>query len=167
MSRSTGKALFAFPSKDVKRFNLDKFTDNTSDGSAAHTDPQDSTEQLTGESQKLADQSRRRFSRGALAGGAVLLSLGNRAAWGGGSPTVVDCMSVMTLNSFNPDTGMFMSAPGARPDHNIGLASDIHRIGGAPDYIGREGKWRTCTHPEEVDRICLVKGKSCPGPDAY
>ena len=78
-----------------------------------------------GNADASVDQSRRRFSRAAITGGAVLVSLGSRPAWG----QVVDCMSVMTLNSFNPTTGMFMSAPGTRPDHlKLDLATRIHEM---------------------------------------
>ncbi|MDX1734446.1 MAG: hypothetical protein R3228_08760 [Halioglobus sp.] len=67
-------------------------------------------------------------------------------------------MSVMTLNSFHPETGMFTSSPAGRPDHNIQLAAEIHRIGSAPDYIGQDGLWRTCPAPNGSDYVCLVRG---------
>lgn len=106
---------------------------------------------------QLPDPGRRRFSRSAIAGSAVLLSLGNRAAWGG----QVGCMSLATLNSFNPATGNFMSAPGARPDHNVGLAQKIHDISNPPNYIGSSGTGtnRYCTrvNPNSLDGICLYK----------
>ena len=70
-------------------------------------------------------------------------------------------MSVMTVNSFNPETGMFISAPAGRPDHNEDLAEAIHRIGDPPDYIGRDGNWRVCEDPVSFDGVCLVKGR-CP-----
>jgi len=113
-------------------------------------------------SEELRDPTRRKFSRGALMGGAVMLSLGSRAAWGGGG-TVVDCMSVMTLNSFNPSTGMFLSSPAGnhKVEHNENLAREIHRIGGAPDYLGRDGRYRTCEDLSNSDNICLVRGR-CP-----
>lgn len=108
-----------------------------------------------------ANASRRRFSRGAIAGSAVLLSLGNRAAWGGGTVHVVGCMSLATLNSFNPETGMFVSAPGGRPYHNEDLAREIHRIGNPPDFLGRDGQWEICEDPRSLDGVCLIRGK-CP-----
>lgn len=115
--------------------------------------PQDSSDLPIG-------QSRRHFSKAALAGGAVMLSLGSRAAWGGGGQ-VAGCMSVMTLNSFHPETGMFTSSPAGRPEHNLELARDIHNIGGAPDYLGKSGRWRTCEDPSKANYVCLVRG-SCP-----
>ena len=119
----------------------------------------------------LPDTSRRRFSRSAIAGSAVLLSLGNRAAWG----AQVGCMSVATLNSFNPaptgGTGTFMSAPGARPDHqNLNLAQKIHDISNPPTYIGSSGSGtnKVCTVQETAsfDRVCYRNNKNptpkCP-----
>lgn len=106
---------------------------------------------------QVPDASRRRFSRSAIAGSAVLLSLGNRAAWG----NQVGCMSVATLNSFNPSEGMFVSAPAGRPEHNEDLAAEIHRISSAPNYQGTDGTWSSCKDPNSLDGICLVKGK-CP-----
>ncbi len=50
--------------------------------------------------------SRRRFTRNALAGGAVMLSLGNRAAWG---QMVDDCLSEPTWNSWVNGGDMFVS----------------------------------------------------------
>jgi hypothetical protein len=109
----------------------------------------------------LPDASRRRFSRSAIAGSAVLLSLGNRGAWG----AQVGCMSLATLNSFNPaptgGTGTFMSAPGARPAHNVDLAQKIHDISNPPNYIGSAGTGtnRYCTrvNPQSLDGVCLYK----------
>ena len=93
----------------------------------------------------------------------MLASLGSRAAWGQAGD-VVDCMSVMTLNSFHPETGMFTSAPGGRPDHlKLDLATRIHEIGDPPDYLAAEEgtSWRTCQDINNVDHVCLVDG-NCP-----
>jgi hypothetical protein len=106
---------------------------------------------------QLQDPNRRRFSRSALTGSAVVLSLGNRSAWG----QTVDCMSVTTINSFDPTTGMFASAPTGRPDHNEDLAAEIHRISLPPDYLGTDGVFSTCQDPQALDGVCLVKG-DCP-----
>lgn len=72
-------------------------------------------------------------------------------------------MSVTTLNSFNPETGMFISAPAGRPEHNEELAAAIHRIGDPPDFTGvsNDGRWRVCEDPASFDRVCLIRGK-CP-----
>ena len=116
----------------------------------------------------LPSQSRRRFSRTALASSAVLLSLGNRTAWG---QTVVGCMSVATLDSFNPSTGMFQSAPGSRPEHNESLAAEIHHVSApddgnyfAEDQTGTDGStvYSTCQDPALIDGICLIEDDSCP-----
>lgn len=106
---------------------------------------------------QLQDPTRRRFSRSTLLGSAVLLSLGNRSAWG----QTVACMSVTTINSFDPALGMFASAPVGRPDHNENLAAEIHRISLPPDYLGTDGSYSTCKDPDALDGICLVKG-DCP-----
>ena len=115
------------------------------------------------------DPNRRRFSRNALTGGAVLLSLGNRAAWGA-QTQVMGVMSLATLNSFNPATGLFISAPTGstavrtvKPAHNVELAKEIHRISSPPAYLGNDGKYSTCKDPTSFDSIVLVKGK-CPLP---
>ena len=125
------------------------------------------TGDTSGQPGSLTDRGRRRFSGVALASSAVLLSLGNRSAWG---QTVVDCMSVTTLNSFNPDTGMFVSAPGGRPEHNETLAAEIHHISAPKDgnYIGTdigtdgETIYSTCQDLTDPDSVCLVEGSDCP-----
>lgn len=93
----------------------------------------------------------------------MLLSLGNRSAWGMTGTQVAGCMSLTTLNSFNPETGMFVSTPGAglRPDHNEELAAEIHRIADPPDFTGRIGEWAVCEDPDSLDGVCLVRGL-CP-----
>ena len=116
----------------------------------------------------LPDSGRRRFSRTALASSAVLLSLGNRTAWG---QTIVGCMSVTTLSSFDPDTDMFVSAPGGRPEHDEDLAAEIHYVS-APndgDYLangvtGTDGltTYSTCQDGTDLDGVCLVEGSDCP-----
>jgi hypothetical protein len=110
---------------------------------------------------QLQSPDRRHFSRNVLAGSAVLLSLGNRSAWGGGGGGTLGCMSVTTLNSFNPATGMFVSAPAGRKEHNVDLAKEIHRISNPPDYLGTDGRDSTCQDPKSLDGICLVRGR-CP-----
>lgn len=72
-------------------------------------------------------------------------------------------MSITTLNSFNPTTGMFVSAPSGviRPDHNEDLAAELHRLGDEPDFLGSDGRYSSCEDPDKTDSICLVKG-DCP-----
>ena len=137
------------------RSDMDQFGDNGPDG-GEEARPSSS-----------ADPGRRRFSRNALAGGAVLASLGNRSAWG---QAVVGCMSVATIASFNPATGMFVSAPGGRPEHDEALAAEIHQVSGPfdGDYfgtgVGTDGQtvYSTCQDPNDLDGVCLVEGPNCP-----
>ncbi len=142
---------------------MDRLTDKNHDNDAAGDSslaPKDA----------LADPNRRRFSRTALTGSAVLLSLGNRAAWGG-QTQIMGVMSLATLNSFNPATGLFISAPTgklgkaqtAKPAHNVNLAKEIHRVSAPPTYVGTDGTYSTCKDPTTLDSIILVKGK-CPLP---
>jgi hypothetical protein len=152
----TSKLAFS-PSHGVRAgqfwgFDVGNFTDKDEDSGAA-----DGPMMPGGEPH---NPGRRHFSLAALAGGAVLLSLGNRAAWGGGSQTL-GCMSVATLNSFNPNTNMFISAPAGRPEHNAQMAAEIHRISDAPNFMGTDGKLSTCQDPNSLDSVCIVKG-SCP-----
>jgi len=124
-----------------------------------------STEDKSVRIDDLQSSGRRQFSRSALLGSAVLLSLGNRAAWG--QDQTIGCMSLATLNSFNPDTGMFISAPAGRPERNKDLAAAIHNISDPPDYLGTglapDGitTVSSCKDPNSIDSVCLVKG-TCP-----
>lgn len=107
---------------------------------------------------QLEDPNRRRFSRNALAGGAVLLSLGNRSAFG----ATLGCMSVATINSFDPGTNMFISAPAGRPTRNEDLAAEIHRISNSQaPFLGTDGRYSTCQDPNSLDGVCLISG-NCP-----
>lgn len=122
------------------------------------TDKDNNTESTGGESaptETLPNSSRRRFSRSAIAGSAVLLSLGNRAAWG--AQAKVGCMSVASLNSFNPDSGHFISAPAGRAPRNEQLAAKIHSISQPPQYLGRSGAYSTQKDPDSLDGVCLYK----------
>ena len=56
-----------------------------------------------------SDANRRRFTRNALVGSAVLLSLGNRAAWGQAVPD--ECLSLPTWNSYTPGVGFASLSP--------------------------------------------------------
>ena len=105
----------------------------------------------------LPSSNRRRFTRNAIAGSAVLLSLGNRGAWG-----QANCMSVATLNSFNPNTGAFAdSVAPDRPGHDSVLAQQIHDIAGPETgYLGKVQSEITCLDPT-TGNICLETG-SCP-----
>jgi len=49
----------------------------------------------------LSHATRRKFARNVVVGGAVFVSLGNRAAWGAPEP---GCMSVVAFDSFNNAT---------------------------------------------------------------
>ena len=135
--------------------------DNSSDEKGNNT----TTEAV---SSPVADQSpgpaRRRFTRNAIAGGAVMLSLGNRAAWG-----ATNCMSVATLNSFDPNAnggmGAFASLPGGRVEHDPDLARRIHDIAGPPDYLGKsiDGTDYTCVDPDDSTGVCYFEDMMCDG----
>lgn len=133
-------------------FDVGNFTDKDEDSGAADSPL------MPGGAPK--DPGRRHFSLAAIAGSAVLLSLGNRAAWGAGSQTL-GCMSVATLNSFNPNTNLFISAPAGRPEHNAQMAAEIHRISNPPSYLGTDGTYNICQDPNSLDSVCIVKG-NCP-----
>ena len=95
--------------------NLDKQTDNENDLAI-------NQQQSTGEADIAQNPNRRRFTRNAVVGSSVLLSLGNRAAWG----VTPGCMSVMTLNSFDANSGTFASLPpGGKLGHDPDLAATI------------------------------------------
>jgi len=137
---------------------VDSFTDKNSDVAAAGSEP--------ARSGQLQDPKRRSFSRKAIVGSAVLLSLGNRSAWGQANL----CMSVATINSFDPAANMFVSAPSGqlRPDHNPDLAREIHRISSATDDyigtgIGTDGNtYSSCPDQYNYEARCLVQGDTCP-----
>lgn len=125
--------------------DLDNFTDNNEGQPAMPERP---------------EVTRRRFSRNALAGGAVLLSLGNRSAFGG---TTLGCMSVATINSFDPATNMFISAPAGRPTRNEDLAAEIHRVSNSQSpFLGTDGTYSTCQDPNSLDGVCLIRGNCSP-----
>lgn len=129
--------------------NLDNSTDS---GAATNNKGMDLP------AEQLDSAARRRFSRNALAGGAVLLSLGNRSAFG----ATMGCMSVATINSFDPGTNMFISAPAGRPTRNEDLAAEIHRISNSQaPFLGTDGTYSTCQDPNSLDGVCLVTG-NCP-----
>ena len=64
--------------------------------------------------------SRRRFTRNAVVGSAVLVSLGNRAAWG--QDPGETCMSATILASFVANGNKFASM---HPGHETGIAEEI------------------------------------------
>jgi len=137
---------------------MSSFTDKGS-----NTDKTD--DPLTPDTQ-LPDPARRRFSRSAIVGSAVVLSLGNRAAWG--KDQLVGCMSLATIQSFNPTGGptgggAFVSAPNGRSQHNPGLAKQIHETGGGyPGFVGppkpKKKDFYTIQDPDS-DGVCLFKKK--------
>lgn len=134
--------------------NLDNMTDSNNDSINHNSD-----EPVSAVSQEqLSNPQRRRFSRNAIVGGGVLLSLGNRSAWG----ATLGCMSVATINSFDPTTNMFISAPEGRPTRNEDLAAEIHRISHSQSpFLGTDGTYSTCQDPNSIDGVCLVTG-NCP-----
>jgi hypothetical protein len=82
--------------------------------------------------------SRRRFTRNAVVGSAVLFSLGNRAAWGGENHSNETCMSRTILASFVANGNQFASLS------PVNLESDATKILNTPaDERHTHGK-RTC-----------------------
>lgn len=139
--------------KDLLGVDVGSFTDQSNETSAEDAS--------LAPAENLQHSNRRQFSRSALIGSAVLLSLGNRAAWS--TDQTVGCMSLATLNSFNPATGNFISAPaGARPGHNKELAAKIHSISTPPNYLGTDGEYSSCKDPNSIDGVCLIRSKNCP-----
>lgn len=96
---------------------------------------------------RVSSTNRRRFTRNAIAGSAVILSLGNRSAWGA-KVDPANCMSVATLNSFNPNIaeGFASMPPDGKDGHSKALAEDIHRITGdqPPGATAIDYSDRTC-----------------------
>jgi hypothetical protein len=152
--------------------------DNSTDNEKAMTAEDDSSAVV----RRASTSNRRRFTRNAIAGSAVLLSLGNRGAWG--QVVNPNCMSVSTLNSFNPtrypDRGFASQPPGGvnKDGHNPDLAQQIHDIarstppapgGSDASYYLTDDVYRgsvTCQDAATGD-ICviqrpLVGGGQCP-----
>jgi len=137
-------------------------------GVSSFTDKDSNTDKTDGPltpDTQLPDPARRRFSRSAIVGSAVVLSLGNRAAWG--NSQLVGCMSLATIQSFNPTGGptgggAFVSAPNGRSQHNPELAKQIHETGGGnAGFIGGstgekadKGDFATKADPNS-DGVCL------------
>lgn len=81
------------------------------------------------EAHPVANTNRRRFTRNAVVGSAVIFSLSNRAAWG----QDVTCMSTSILASFAGNGGlMFASAHPTQGEHNADDALKI--LNANPDY---------------------------------
>ncbi len=91
---------------------------------------------------------RRRFTRNALMGSVVAVSLGNRTAWG-----VEHCMSASILASYVAAGNMFASA---QPDHDADLAAEIIRL---RDLGGSDGVNQLCPEPTQT---CVVPEGDCP-----
>ena len=73
---------------------------------------------------EVPNSARRRFTRHAVVGSAVVLSLGNRAAWG--AKEIGPCLSVSIWHSITgADANDF--AMSASPDH-VEKAQDIYRV---------------------------------------
>jgi len=89
----------------------------------------------TAESSADQGASRRRFTRNALIGGTVLLSLGNRAAWANAVPG--ECLSQETWTSYVTNNYTFASLQPGHGDRQM-VADDILAAGTPPD---------TTTHP--------------------
>jgi hypothetical protein len=130
--------------------------DNSTNNEKAMTTEDDSSAVVS----RASTSNRRRFTRNAIAGSAVLLSLGNRPAWGQ-DPTLAGCMSVMTLNSFDPtlEHGWASQPPGGnKPGHDYDLALRIDAIADPPGWVSGPGNPQTCALGDD---IALIKNGSC------
>jgi hypothetical protein len=79
-------------------------------------------------------------------------------------------MSVATIASFDPATGMFISAPAGkgRTEKEAKLAAEFHKVSSeADDFLGTgygsNGKtFSSCRDPSSFETRCLEKGDTCP-----
>jgi hypothetical protein len=105
----------------------------------------------------MPEATRRRFARNAIAGSAVLLSLGNRAAWG----QDITCVSTPTFESFAANGTIGSYAPPLDGKFNIGggLTDDVYTkpqtyakakivYEGPNDYVGPP--------PASQETVCTV-----------
>jgi hypothetical protein len=95
------------------------------------------------------DPARRRFTRNALVGSAVIVSLGNRAAWGYTGNNVGACMSGPTLASFATNGNTFASF---NPNHDETVAQDIVDLLGNTGPIGN----RHSVCPDGTGGYCIT-----------
>jgi hypothetical protein len=107
------------------------------------TDAERGETAVTGSEGAVANASRRRFTRGAVIGGAVVLSLGNRAAWS--DPVQSVCISDATWLSYVGDENRFMASASAT---RVDQVKDFEKKVGNPQYEE--------SHPDD-DTTCMVR----------
>ena len=104
---------------------------------------------------EMHGQSRRRFTRSAAIGGAVVLTLGNRVAWGGGDHHNDGgkkvCVSQHVWDSFVNGGGSASSAPtDDQLDEVKKFKKYLKKSGGSYELNDRKGKY--CVRKDDHDR---------------
>lgn len=99
---------------------MDKDLEQTSENAAMNVTDSASTELGA----MPAGSSRRHFTREALVSGAVLLTLGNRTAWGTQPAPEPTCISTLTWASYTGNPQAFISS--ARPEGSAGHAEVLN-----------------------------------------
>ncbi len=98
-----------------------------------------------GEAPSAANRSRRHFARSAVAGGAVLLTLGNRGAWGvsgTAKPGNQLCISQNTWESFvSADFQISAAATDTRYDEVRQFADYVESTGETPHLVPGHGEY--------------------------
>ncbi|MBN7797462.1 hypothetical protein [Parahaliea mediterranea] len=92
-----------------------------------------------------AGQSRRQFARSAAVGGAVMLTLGNRAAWGQGGGASKVCVSRATFASYT-EPGFVVSASA-----NDQRRADYDEVEAFQQFADRTGQ----TPKIQGDKVCV------------
>jgi len=98
-------------------------------------------------SQGKSGQSRRQFARSAAVGSAVMLTLGNRAAWGQGGPSDKVCVSQATFASYT-EPGFIVSASA-----NEQRRADYDEVEAFQQFAERTGQ----TPQVEGDKMCVQR----------
>lgn len=107
-----------------------------------------------------AGASRRNFTRRAVAGSAVFLSLGNRAAWGAVTDPANQCLSVNHYLSYNPAGGNFGIAS-VHPENVTPNGTSKDDIARAIDTYGIDEESPTgyyCPNTPEATSTSLFDG---------
>ncbi len=92
-----------------------------------------------------SDQSRRQFTRSAVVGSAVLLTLGNRGAWGAAGASRGNnklCISQQTWDSFTaPGFQMSAAATDGHYDEALEFAAYVESTGEVPKLKPGQGEY--------------------------
>ena len=109
------------------------------------------------------DSTRRRFTRNALGGSAVVFSLGNRAAWGG-TATIDQCLSAPTWESWAPGgAGRASFDPNTADPSNPMDAAKLEKLSKADD-IADAGIADTFPYGDQL--YCPVVPEGTPDGDS-